>query len=227
METSKPGHDLTSKIISRYSLGEEIAHSITHGIGAALSVAAMVLLIVFASQQRDVWRIVSFSVYGSTLFILYLASTLYHAFTNDKVKTFFRLMDHSSIFLLIAGTYTPITLIAMRGPWGWTLFGLIWTMAVFGIIFETIYIGKHGIISVGIYIAMGWLVIIAIKPMLEMLPDGMLKWLVIGGLLYTFGIIFYAWEKIPYHHAIWHLFVLGGSIAHFFGILFYLAVNPV
>ena len=224
MEKSHSGHDLTSRIISRYSLGEEIAHSITHGIGAALSVAAMVLLIVFASQQRDAWRIVSFSIYGSTLFILYLASTLYHAFTNVKVKTFFRLMDHSSIFLLIAGTYTPITLIAMRGPWGWTLFGLIWTMALCGIIFETIYIGKHNFISLGIYISMGWLAVIAIKPMIDMLPDGMMKWIVIGGLLYTIGIIFYVWEKIPYHHAIWHLFVLGGSITHFFGMLFYLAL---
>jgi hemolysin III len=212
-------------VTDHYTLGEEIANSITHGIGAALSIAAMVLLIVLASQCGDPWRIVSFSIYGATLFLLYLASTLYHSFTGVRVKNFFRLMDHSSIFLLIAGTYTPVTLIAMRGPWGWTLFSLIWMMAVGGIIFETLFIGKYKGISLGIYIAMGWLAMIAIKPMLEMLPDGMMKWVVMGGLSYTLGIIFYAWKKMPYHHAVWHLFVLGGSILHFFGMLFYLAVR--
>jgi len=211
---------------ARYSMGEEIANSITHGIGAALSIAALVLLVVFASQHKDAWRIVSFSIYGTSLFALYLASTLYHAFTNEKVKHFFRLLDHSCIFLLIAGTYTPPTLIAMRGSWGWTLFTLIWAMAVGGLIFETINIGKYKFISVAIYMAMGWLAIAAIKPMIETLPPGLFKWFLIGGLFYTAGIIFYAWKKIPYNHAIWHLFVLGGSITHFFGILFYLALQP-
>ena len=210
----------------RYSLGEEIANSITHGIGAALSIAALVLLVVFASQYRDVWRIVSFSIYGTTLIVLYLASTLYHAFTNEKVKHFFRQMDHSCIFLLIAGTYTPPTLIAMRGDWGWTLFTIIWSLAVGGLIFETINIGKYKFISVILYIAMGWLAIFAFKPMMEALPPGMFKWILIGGLFYTSGIIFYACKKIPYNHAIWHLFVLGGSITHFFGFLFHLALNP-
>ncbi len=209
-----------------YSLGEEIANSISHGIGAALSIAALVLLVVFASQHKDIWRIVSFSIYGVSLIALYLSSTLYHAFTNAKVKHFFRLLDHSCIFLLIAGTYTPPTLIAMRGSWGWTLFTLIWAMAVGGLIFETINIGKYKIISVAIYMVMGWLAIVAIKPMLEALPPGMFQWFLIGGLFYTAGIIFYACKKIPYNHAIWHLFVLGGSISHFFGILFYLALQP-
>lgn len=209
-----------------YSLGEEIANSITHGIGAALSIAALVLLVVFASQHKDTWRIVSFSIYGTSLFALYLASTLYHAFTNEKVKHFFRIMDHSCIFLLIAGTYTPPTLIAMRGTWGWTLFTVIWAIAVGGLIFESMNIGKYKIISVIIYMVMGWLALVAIKPMLEMLPPGMFKWFLAGGLFYTAGIIFYAWKRIPYNHAIWHLFVLGGSITHFFGILFYLALQP-
>jgi len=210
----------------RYTLGEEIANSITHGIGAALSVAALVLLIVYATQHRDAWRIVSFSIYGTSLFALYLASTLYHAFTHEKTKHFFRLMDHSCIFLLIAGTYTPPTLIVMRGSWGWTLFTIIWAMAVGGLIFESMNIGKYKIISVIIYMTMGWLAIIAIKPMLETLPPGMFKWFLTGGLFYTAGIIFFAWKKLPYNHAIWHLFVLGGSITHFFGILLYLALQP-
>ncbi len=209
-----------------YSLGEEIANSITHGIGAALSVAALVLLVVFASQHKDTFRIISFTIYGISLFALYLASTLYHAFTNEKVKHFFRIMDHSCIFILIAGTYTPPTLIAMRGSWGWTLFTIIWAIAVGGMIFETINIGKYKIISVIIYMSMGWLAIIALNPMLEALPPGMFKWFLAGGLFYTSGIIFYAWKRIPYNHAIWHLFVLGGSITHFFGILFYLALQP-
>ncbi len=208
---------------NRHALGEEIANSVTHGMGAALSIAAMAILIVFASQYGDAWRVVSFSIYGATLFLLYFASTLYHSLTHVRVKKFFRLMDHSSIFLLIAGTYTPVTLIPMRGPWGWTLFSLIWTMAVLGIVFETLFIGKFKAVSLSLYVAMGWLAMIAVKPMLEMLPNGMMKWIVMGGFCYTLGIVFYTCKKLPYHHAVWHLFVLGGSILHFFGMLFYLA----
>jgi hemolysin III len=217
---------IQNTIARRYSLGEEIANSVTHGIGTALSVAALVLLVVFAIQNRDTWQIVSFSIYGTSLIVLYLASTLYHAFTNEKVKNFFQIMDHSCIFLLIAGTYTPPTLIAMRGSWGWTLFTVIWALAVGGLIFEAMNIGKYKIISVIIYVTMGWLALAAIKPMLAALPPGLFKWIIIGGLFYTSGIIFYACKKIPYNHAIWHLFVLGGSITHFFGILYYLALNP-
>ena len=204
------------------SLGEEIANSIVHGIGAALSIAAIVLLVVFASKYGDVWRIVSFSIYGSTLFLLYLVSTLYHSFTNGRVKSFFRILDHSTIYLLIAGTYTPVTLVSMRGPWGWTLFGLIWAMAIGGIIAKIFLIAKYKFVSVLFYLAMGWLVLIAFKPMLQMVPKGLVIWLFIGGVCYTFGLIFYASKKVPYFHFIWHLFVLGGSISHFFGMLFYL-----
>jgi hemolysin III len=204
------------------SLGEEIANSITHGIGAALSIAALVILVVFASKYGDAWRIVSFSIYGSTLFILYISSTLYHSFTNSRLKQFFKILDHSSIYLLIAGTYTPVTLVSMRGPWGWTIFGLIWAMAIGGIITKIFLIDKYKIVSVLLYVAMGWLVILAYKPMLQMIPQGLIIWLLIGGICYTFGLVFYAIKKVPYFHFIWHLFVLAGSITHFFGILLHL-----
>ena len=204
------------------SLGEEIANSITHGIGAALSIVALVLLVVFASIYGDTWRVVSFSIYGATLFFFYLASTLYHSFTNRRVKRFFRILDHSSIYLLIAGTYTPVTLVSMRGPWGWTIFGLIWAMAIGGIIAKILLIGKYKIVSVLLYVAMGWFIIVAFRPMLQMVPKGLIIWLVIGGVWYTLGLIFYACKKVPYFHFIWHLFVLGGSISHFLGMLLHL-----
>ncbi|MBN2008781.1 hemolysin III family protein [candidate division KSB1 bacterium] len=207
------------------SLGEEIANSVSHGIGAALSIAALVLLVVFASKQEDAWRVVSFSIYGTTLFLLYMASTLYHSFPQPRVKRFFRILDHSSIYLLIAGTYTPITLVSMRGPWGWTLFGLIWALAIGGIIAKIFLIGKLKIISVILYLIMGWLILIAVKPMLSMVPAGMILWLLIGGACYTLGIVFYAIKKVPYFHFIWHLFVLAGSISHFFGMLLHLTLK--
>jgi len=207
------------------SLGEEIANSITHGIGVALSIVALVLLVTFASKYGDTWRVVSLSIYGSTLFLLYLASTLYHSFKNKRVKRFFKILDHSSIYLLIAGTYTPVTLVSMRGPWGWTIFGLIWAMAIGGIIAKIFLIGKYKIVSVLLYLTMGWLIVIALKPMLVMVPKGLIIWLFIGGVCYTLGLIFYACKKVPYFHFIWHLFVLGGSISHFWGMLQYLTIK--
>ena len=204
------------------SIGEEIANSITHGIGAALSIAALVILVVFASHRGDAWRIVSFSIYGATLILLYLVSTLYHSFLNPKIKRFFRILDHLTIYLLIAGSYTPITLVSMRGVWGWTLFGLIWGMAIAGIIVTIVFKDKIKSIMILSYVAMGLLVVIAFKPILLMLPQKMIVCLFIGGVCYISGIIFYLWKKLPYHHPIWHLFVLGGSISHFIGILFYL-----
>ncbi len=202
-----------------YSTGEEIANSITHGVGAALAVAALVILVVLASWRGDAWRIVSFSVYGTTLIILYLASTLYHAFPWPGVKRIFKVLDHVSIYLLIAGTYTPICLVAMRGAWGWTLFGLIWAMAVGGILFKIFLIGRLKILSVLFYIAMGWLVVIAIKPMWIMLPKTAIAWIFAGGAFYTLGTIFYAMKRVRYHHAVWHAFVLCGSVTHFFAML--------
>ena len=154
-----------------------------------------------------------------------MASTLYHSFPNGRVKRFFKIMDHSSIFLLIAGTYTPVTLVSMRGPWGWTLFGLVWAMAISGIVAKVFLINKFKFISVVLYIAMGWLIVIAVKPMQQMVPKGMIIWLFIGGLCYTLGVVFYAIKKVPYFHMVWHLFVLAGSISHFFGVLLYLTVK--
>lgn len=203
------------------SLGEEIANSITHGIGAGLSIAALVILVVFAALQGDAWKIVSFSIYGVSLFALYLTSTLYHSFTNPKLKQFFHVLDHSAIFLLIAGTYTPILLISMRGVLGWILFGLIWALALGGIVFKIFFFEKFKMLSVLFYVGMGWLVVIAGKPVLEMVPTSVNLWLLIGGIFYTAGVVFYVTKKIPFQHGIWHLFVLGGSVSHFFGMLQY------
>lgn len=204
------------------TIGEEIANSITHGIGAGLSIAALVILVVLASKRGDAWRIVSFSIYGATLILLYLSSTLYHSFVNPKIKNIFRILDHSAIYLLIAGTYTPVTLTLMRGAWGWTLFGLAWAIAIGGIIITALLLDKLKALLVLSYVVMGSLVVIAIKPMIEMVPRGMIIWLFIGGACYLLGIIFYLWKRLPYHHPIWHIFVLGGSISHFLGVLFYL-----
>lgn len=203
-------------------MNEEIANSITHGIGVLLSVAALVLLVVFATQRGTAWGIVGFSIYGVCLVSLYLASTLYHAFPPGRVKAFFHIMDHASIYLLIAGTYTPVVLGPLRGPWGWSIFGVIWGLALTGMILKIFFTGRFNVISTLFYLGMGWMIVIAVKPMLAILPTGFLIWLVLGGLSYTFGVIFYSWHRIPYHHAIWHLFVLGGSICHFLGLLFYL-----
>jgi len=211
-----------AKIPKYQTPGEEIANSITHGLGTAFAIFALVILVIFASKQKDVWRIVSFSIYGTTLILLYLSSTLYHSFVDMKIKNIFRVFDHLAIYLLIAGTYTPITLISMRGAWGWTLFGLIWTMAVSGIILTIFLLDKLKVFLVSSYIVMGFLIVIALKPMITMLPAGMINWLFIGGSFYMMGVIFYLWKKLPYHHPLWHVFVLAGSISHFLGILFYL-----
>jgi len=213
----KESHSLKTQ-----TLGEEIANSITHSVGIGLSIAALIILLILASRRGDAWKIASFSIYGTTLFLLYLSSTLYHSFVNPKIKNIFRILDHSAIYLLIAGTYTPLTLTLMRGTWGWTLFGLAWAMAIGGIIVTTFLLDKLKALLVLSYVVMGLLAIIAIKPMIQMVPRGMIAWLFIGGACYILGIIFYLWKKLPYHHTIWHLFVLAGSISHFLGILFYL-----
>jgi len=204
------------------TLGEEIANSITHGVGIGLSIAALVILVVLASKRGDAWRIVSFSIYGATLILLYLSSTLYHSVVNPKIKNIFRILDHSAIYLLIAGSYTPITLTFMRGAWGWTLFGIVWGIALGGITVTILLLDKLKALLVLSYVAMGLLIVIAFKPMMQMVPKGMIIWLFTGGACYILGIVFYLWKRLPYHHPIWHIFVLGGSISHFLGILFYL-----
>ncbi len=212
---------MTDATTNRYSLAEEIASSITHGIGAALGVVALVVLVILGAARGDTWHVVSFAVYGSTLVLLYVFSTLYHAFQRPGVKRVLRHLDHSAIYLLIAGTYTPFTLINMRGPWGWSLFGTIWGLALLGIGLNFILVGRSRILASLVYIGMGWLAVVAIKPLLATVPTGGIAWLVAGGLAYTFGVVFYIWKKLPFNHAVWHLFVLAGSVCHFLAILLY------
>jgi len=204
---------------AKQSLGEEIANSVTHGTGVGLSIAALVILVVFAAQMGDAWKVVGFSIYGAMLITMYISSTLYHAFHQPLLKRFFRILDHSSICLLIAGTYTPVTIGVMRGGWGWTLFGLIWGLTLIVINLQIFAMHKLKWAGTVIYALMGCLIIIAIKPLMNKAPASFLTWMLIGGASYLLGIIFYAWKKLPYHHPIWHLFVLGGSICHFFGML--------
>lgn len=211
----------TSKKV--YSIGEEIANSITHGIGAGLSIAGLTLLVVLAVMNGNIYQIVSFSIYGATLTILYLASTLYHSFQQPKVKQVFRIFDHASIFLLIAGTYTPLLLVGVRGTLGWALLVIIWGLALLGIGFKALFINRFQKVSVLAYVLMGWLSVVALKEMIANIPTGGLIWLGAGGVIYTLGTIFYAMKKYRYTHTVWHVFVLGGSICHFFAILFYLA----
>lgn len=206
-----------------YSMGEEIANSITHGIGAALSVAGLTLLVFLAAIKGDVFQIVSFSIYGASLVILYLASTLYHSFQNPKVKRVFKIIDHSSIYLLIAGTYTPFLLVGLQDRFGWILLAIIWGLAALGISFKAFFIDRYQKISTLAYVLMGWLGVLMIKGLSENIEIGGLIWLAAGGAAYTLGVIFYALKKIPYMHSIWHLFVLAGSICHFFSIYLYLA----
>ena len=202
------------------SSGEEIVNSITHGIGALLSIVALIILIVVADQYGDIWHVVSFSIYGSTLILLYLSSTLYHSFTNPKIKNIFARFAHISIFLLIAVTYTPILLTSLRGVWGWTLFVIIWTIALAGAIIRSIFLHRFRKLMVTIYLAMGWMAILAAKQIYVSMPGISIWFLVLGGLAYSGGVVFYNWRKLPYSHGIWHLFVLAGSILHFFAIYF-------
>ena len=202
-----------------YSLGEEIANAITHGVGAGLAVAALVLLVIYASIYGNAWHIVSFSIFGSTLIILYMSSTLYHSLTNERAKRLFRKFDHISIFLLIAGTYTPFCLVSLHGWLGWTIFGIVWGCATVGIVFKSIHIGKLEMLSTIMYVLMGWVVVIAIKPLYSSMTQTGFALLVMGGISYTAGTIFFIKDKIKYFHSIWHIFVLGGSILHFFAVM--------
>lgn len=216
---------MIKKVLPKYTLGEELANSISHGIGFGLSVAALVLCVVRAAFNYETVGaagVVGAAIYGATLIILYCMSTLYHAITNKTARTVLRIFDHNCIYLLIAGTYTPITLVTLRGALGWSLFGVIWGIAVVGIVLNSISIEKFKKISLISYIIMGWAVVFGGKSILEMLPTGGLIFLLIGGASYSIGIIFYVLKKYKYMHSIWHLFVLGGSITHFFAIYLYI-----
>lgn len=205
----------------RYTLGEEIANSVIHGVGLVLAIAGLGVLTAFASLRGDAWHIVGCSIFGATLILLYMASTLYHSIKPSRAKAVFRVLDHSAIFLLIAGTYTPFALVNLRGPWGWSLLGAIWVLAILGIVLRATFGRRARIAFLGLYLAMGWAVVMVIRPMLANVAAGGMLLLLIGGLFYSAGIGFYLWRRLPYHHAIWHGFVLVGSVLHFFAVLFY------
>ncbi|MBW9259805.1 MAG: hemolysin III family protein [Candidatus Thiodiazotropha sp. (ex. Lucinisca nassula)] len=206
---------------SQYTLGEEIAHAVTHGVGVLLSVAGLAILVTYAALYGDVWHITSCSIYGATLILLYSASTLYHGIPMPRAKKLLQRFDHAAIFLLIAGTYTPFTLVNLRGSWGWTLFGLVWGFAIVGVLLELFRDVRLKWLSLSLYLGLGWLVVVAIKPLIDAVEVGGIVLLLAGGLCYSLGVIFYIWRRLAYHHAVWHLFVLAGSVLHFFSVFFY------
>lgn len=206
-------------ITKRYTLGEEIFNSVTHGVGGLLSIAGTAVLIVFAAIHGGAWEVVSCAIFGFSLILLYTMSTLYHALTGRRAKSFFRIMDHDTIFLLIAGTYTPITLIPLRGAVGWVLFGVIWGAAVLGIVMNSIDLEKFRKPSIVCYALMGWAVIFAVKPMIQHCSALSLWFLLIGGLCYTGGIAFYIMKSKKYFHSIWHIFTVAGSVFHYFSVM--------
>ena len=215
---------MAQPLTTRISI-EELANSITHGIGLALSMGGFVVLLVLAAVRGTAWQIVGCAIYGTTLVCVYTASTLYHGIPLSHFRRILRILDHSAIYLLIAGTYTPFLLVNLRGAWGWSLLGVVWALAMAGIVFKVWFVDRFQILSTVIYIAMGWLALIAVKPLIRAVPIAGIIWLVAGGLLYTIGVLFFACKRVPYHHAIWHIFVMAGSICHFLAV-WYSVVPP-
>jgi len=205
-----------------FSKREEIANSITHGIGVVLSIVALVLLIVFASLKGNAWHVVSFTLFGSTMLLLYTSSTMLHSLPQGKAKNVFEILDHSSIYFFIAGTYTPFLFLAVKGSLGWSLFGVIWGLAIAGTVFKCFFVKKYLFVSTIGYLVLGWMITFAWGPIASHLPHEAMLLLVLGGVFYTVGAIFYVWRMFPYHHALWHLFVVAGSVMHFFCIFMYL-----
>ena len=205
----------------RYSLGEEIANSVIHGIGAALSAAALALLVTFAVRAADGWKLAGVIVFGVTLLLEFAASTLYHSFPQPRVKHVFKILDHAGIYLLIAGTYTPFILVTLWERGYWWMLAVIWTMALVGIAAEAFWVYRPKWLSAAVYLTMGWLVVVAIRPLASELPTAGVWLLAAGGLAYTFGTIFYVLKKVPYTHAVWHLFVLAGAVCHFLAVALY------
>jgi hemolysin III len=205
----------------RQSRGEELANVVTHAIGVALGIAGLSVLVVGASGHGDAMRTISFSIYGATLVLLYLSSVFYHSARSPRLKRRLQFLDHSAIYLLIAGTYTPFTLVSLHGTLGWTFFAVIWLLAIIGIMLNVFFFGRLRVVSIVLYLLMGWMVVLAIGPVIDAVSLRGLLWLGAGGLAYTLGVVFYAWHRLPYAHPVWHLFVLAGSALHFFAILFY------
>lgn len=210
---------------SRYSDGEEFASSLIHGMGIVLSIVGLATLVAFAARAGDTRHLASVCVYGATLILLYTASTLYHSVPGERAKPVLRLLDHAAIFLLIAGTYTPFTLISLHGAWGWSLFAIVWTLAFAGIALELRRVRHRGAMA-ALYVGMGWVGLVAIKPLMASLPAGGLWLLFGGGVAYTLGVPFYLWKRLPYNHALWHAFVLLGSVLQFFAVLYYVLPTP-
>ncbi|NEU31332.1 hemolysin III family protein [bacterium LRH843] len=205
-----------------FKKGEEIANAVSHGIGFLISIAILVLLIVFSSLHGSTMHVLTFTIFGSTMAILYISSTMLHALPSGKAKYVFEILDHSSIYLFIAGTYTPITLIVVKGLLGWSIFGIIWGMAIGGIVFKSFFVRKYLFTSTILYVVMGWLIVFVWDSLVSSIAREGIILLVAGGIFYTVGSIFYIWRMFPYHHMVWHLFVMAGSILHFFMVLFYI-----
>jgi len=204
-----------------WSIGEEIAHSVSHGIGIVLSIAGLAVLVASAALRGDAWHVTSSAIFGTTLVLMYTASTVYHAVPLARARRVLRTLDHSAIYLLIAGTYTPFTLGPLRGPWGWSLFAVVWTAAVAGVVFKSVALGRAPIFSVALYVTMGWCVVVAFGPLARSVEAGGIALLVAGGVCYTLGIVFYAWHRLRFGHFVWHLFVLAGSVLHYLAVLLY------
>ncbi|WP_106497782.1 PAQR family membrane homeostasis protein TrhA [Lentibacillus sp. Marseille-P4043] len=204
-----------------YTKQEEVAHAVTHGIGVLLSIAGLVLLIVNASLNGNPWQIVSVTIFGVTMLFMYATSTIVHSLPDGKWKDIFQIFDHSSIYLFIAGTYTPLLLVHLRSDLGWILFGTVWGIAIFGIIFKIFFVKKFLVLSTLFYILMGWLIVLVWGPLTAIMDENGILLLIAGGLFYTVGAIFYVWRSFPFHHAVWHLFVIAGSAFHFFSIFYY------
>lgn len=212
-----------SKSLRLPTQGEEIANTISHGIGLVLAVLATPILVIAAVRYGTVWNMVGVSVFAASMVMLYLSSTLYHALTHGGAKRVFRMLDHSAIFLLIAGTYTPFTLGVLRGPWGWTLLGLVWSLAIIGLTIKAVFGHRFAWLSVTLYLTMGWLVVIATPEVVHRVPLSGLAWIIAGGIAYTGGVGFYAAHRVRYAHFAWHLFVIAGTVCHFFAVLWYSA----
>jgi hemolysin III len=203
-----------------YPLGDILANAITHGIGAVLAIVGAVYLIA-VSTHGSAWQVVSCSVFAVTLVLVYICSTLYHSLVRTRARHVLHILDHSSIYLLIAGTYTPFTLVSLHGPVGWSLFGVVWSLAVAGVIFKSFAVDRFEVASAVVYLAQGWFVVVAVVPLVHSIGWHGVMWLGAGGVAYTLGIVFFALDRLRYFHALWHLFVLAGSVCHYFGILFY------
>jgi len=212
-------------VMTEQKLGDILANSITHGLGVLLASVGAVWLMVAAARGTP-RVIVACAVYVATLVLIYLCSTLYHSLARTRARHVFRVLDHSAIYLLIAGTYTPFTLVSLRGPWGWTLFGIVWGLAIAGVIFKSFAVERFAVASAMAYVLMGWIAIVAIVPLARAITWHGIMWIGAGGIFYTFGVLFFALDRLRYFHALWHVCVLAGSASHFFAVLFYVVPHP-